>query len=133
MNSGTVMLGSLLASFFDDHLRLQKGLRPNSITSYADAMRLFLQFAAKIAGKKITQLGLDDLDADAVCSFLHSLEEDRSNAVQSRNQRLAALRTFFEYVGHRFPDRLVQAHKVTLIPRKRSQPPETFFLDRYEV
>src|SRR5688572_30958813 len=100
MNSGTVILGSLLASFFNDHLKLQKGLRPNSITSYADAMRLFLQFAAKAAGKKITQLGLDDLDADAVGSFLNSLEEDRSNAVQSRNQRLAALRTFFEYVGH---------------------------------
>src|SRR5215212_8035461 len=104
--SASTALGSVLTSFFNDHLKLRKGLRPNSITSYADAMRLFLQFAAKAAGRKITQLGLDDLDADAVCSFLNFLEEDRSNAVQSRNQRLAALRSFFEYVGHRFPDRL---------------------------
>ena len=133
MSASTVTLGSLLASFFNDHLKLQKGLRPNSITSYADAMRLFLQFAAKTAGKKITQLGLDDLDADAVSSFLNSLEEDRSNAVQSRNQRLAALRTFFEYVGHRFPDRLGQAQKVACIPRKRAQPPETVFLERDEI
>jgi integrase/recombinase XerD len=133
MNASTALLGSVLASFFNDHLRLQKGLRPNSITSYADAMRLFLQFTAKAAGKKITQLGLDDLDADAVSSFLNSLERDRSNAVQSRNQRLAALRTFFEYVGHRFPDRLGQAQKVTFIPRKRSQPPETVFLERDEI
>jgi site-specific recombinase XerD len=133
MSASTVTLGSLLASFFNDHLKLQKGLRPNSITSYADAMRLFLQFAAKTAGKKITQLGLDDLGADTVSSFLNSLEADRSNAVQSRNQRLAALRTFFEYVGHRFPDRLGQAQKVACIPRKRSQPPETVFLERDEI
>lgn len=133
MNGSTVILGSVLTSFFHDHLKLQKGLRPNSITSYADAMRLFLQFVAQGAGKRITQLGLDDLDADAVCSFLNSLEDDRRNAVGSRNQRLAALRTFFEYVGQRFPDRLGQAQKVACIPRKRSQPPETVFLERDEI
>ncbi len=133
MNASIAVLGSVLASFFNNHLKLQKGLRPNSITSYADAMRLFLQFTAKAAEKKITQLGLDDLDADAVSRFLNSLEENRSNAVQSRNQRLAALRAFFEYVGQRFPDRLGQAQKVAFIPRKRTQPPETVFLERDEI
>ena len=134
MNASTTMLGSVLASFFNDHLKLQKGLRPNSITSYADAMRLFLQFAAKTAGKKITQLGLDDLDADARVQLLKlSRRETASNAAQSRNQRLAALRTFFEYVGRRFPERLGQAQKVASIPRKRAQPPETVFLERDEI
>ena len=56
MSVSTPLLGAILASFFNDHLKLRKGLRPNSITSYADAMRLFLQFTAKTAGKKITQL-----------------------------------------------------------------------------
>src|ERR1700760_1627194 len=109
MSASTVTLGSLLASFFNDHLKLQKGLRPNSITSYADAMRLFLQFAAKATGKRITRLEIDDLNVDAVSGFLNSLEEDRGNAVQSRNQRLAAIRTFFEYLGQRFPERLGQS------------------------
>ena len=77
MSASTTALGSVLTSFFNDHLKLRKGLRPNSITSYADAMRLFLQFTAKTAGKKITQLGLDDLDAGAVSSFLNALEGDR--------------------------------------------------------
>ena len=96
-------------------------------------MRLLLQFAAETGKKKITQLGLDDLDADVVSRFLNSLEESRSNAAQSRNQRLAALRTFFEYVGQRFPERLGQAQKVAAIPRKRAQPPETIFLERDEI
>jgi len=112
MTASTPLLGTILASFFNDHLKLQRGLRPNSITSYADAMRLLLQYVAKADRKKIIQLGLDDLDADVVAHFLNSLEETRSNAAQSRNQRLAALRTFFEYVGQRFPERLGQAQKV---------------------
>ncbi len=133
MSKNTPLLGTILASFFNDHLKLQRGLRPNSITSYADAMRLFLQFAAATGKKKVTQLGLDDLHADVVCRFLNSLEESRSNAAQSRNQRLAALRTFFEYIGQRFPERLEQAQKVVAIPRKRAQPPETTFLERDEI
>jgi site-specific recombinase XerD len=133
MISGKPLLGSILGAFFNDHLKLQKGLRPNSITSYADAMRLFLRFAAASSKKKITQLALDDLEADVVCQFLNSLEEDRNNAAPSRNQRLAALRTFFEYVGQRFPDRLEQSQKVATIPRKRAQPPETIFLERDEI
>lgn len=55
------LAGAVLTSFFNDYLKLQRGLRPNSISSYADAMRLFLQFAAKAGERKITQLGLDDL------------------------------------------------------------------------
>ena len=133
MSASTPLLGTILASFFNDHLKLQRGLRPNSITSYADAMRLLLQFAAATGKKKVTQLGLDDLNADVVCRFLNSLEESRSNAAQSRNQRLAALRTFFEYIGQRFPERLEQAQKVAAIPRKRAQPPETIFLERDEI
>ncbi|HKD60433.1 MAG TPA: tyrosine-type recombinase/integrase [Terracidiphilus sp.] len=133
MNGDTPPLGAILESFFSDYLKLQRGLRPNSIKSYADAWRLFLQFAAEASGKKVTQLGLNDLHADAVSDFLASLEDRRHNAPQSRNQRLAAIRTFFNYVGRRFPDRLGQAQRVTTIPRKRAQSAETVFLERDEI
>src|SRR6185437_12273607 len=93
MSTSTPLLGAVLVSFFNDYLKLQKGLRPNSITSYADAMRLLLQFVATTSRKKITQIGLGDPNADVVSRFLNSLEESRSNVAQSRNQRLAALRT----------------------------------------
>jgi integrase len=126
-------LGSLLHSFFDDYLKIQKGLRPNSLKSYADAIRLFLQFASKTLGRNITKLALDDLNADLVSSFLNFLEESRGNAAQSRNQRLGALRAFFEYVGSRLPDRLALAQRVTAIPRKRFRPPETVYLEREEI
>jgi len=126
-------LGSLLHSFFDDYLRTQKGLRPNSLKSYADAMVLFLQFASKTLERKITNLKVDDLSADLVSSFLHFLEESRGNTIQSRNQRLGALRAFFEYVGSRLPDKLALAQRVAAIPRKRVQPPETVYLEREEI
>lgn len=33
MSAGSPLLGAILASFFNDHLKLQRALRPNSITS----------------------------------------------------------------------------------------------------
>jgi integrase/recombinase XerD len=133
MSETTHSPGVILASFFSDHLRLQRGLRPNSITSYADAIRLFLQFAAESTGKRITQLGWDELDVEIVSRFLNSLEERRGNKAQSRNQRLAAIRTFFEYVGQRLPERLGQAQRIVAIQRKRAPLPETIFLERDEI
>jgi integrase/recombinase XerD len=65
--------------------------------------------------------------------FLNFLGESRGNAAQSRNLRLAALRTFFECVGERFPERLGQAQRVAAIPKKRIQLPETIFLERDEI
>ena len=54
-------------------------------------MRLLLQFAAATRKKRVIRLSLDDFDTGIVYQFLNSLEGGRSNAIQSRNQRLASL------------------------------------------
>ena len=110
--------GNDLEIIFQRSSEASKRIAPKSITSYAVAMRLLRQFAAEVARKKIAQLTLDGLNSDGRTSVLNFLQESRSNAAQSRNRRLAALRTFFEYVGRRFPEPLGQAQKVMSIPKK---------------
>lgn len=126
-------VGSLLHGFFEDYLKLQKGLRQNSIKSYRDALRLFLQFAAKDVRRNLTRLTLDDLTAERVTRFLDGLETIRGNHIRSRNQRLVALRAFFEYLGRQLPERLLQAQRVVSIAIKRTPPSRTFYLEREEV
>lgn len=129
----TTHLGPLLHSFFVDHLRVLKGLRPASVRSYRDTIRLFLAFVAADRRRHITRLTVENLTFDCVQRFLRHLEEKRHNHVRTRNQRLAALRTFFEYLGSRLPEHLVVAERVAMIPTKRAPPPETRFLERDEV
>lgn len=126
-------LGSFLHSFFEDHLVCQKGLRPLSIRSYRDAIRLFLIFVATDKRRKLTQLDVSDMSSEFVLRFLDHLEKQRGNAVASRNQRLAALRCFFEYLANRLPELLGEAQRVAGIPIKRTPPPQTRFLEREEV
>ena len=126
-------LGTLLHAFFEDYLRCQKGLQPATLQSYRDTLRLFLQFIAHSKRCKLTRLGLCDFTADRVLEFLRHLENERGNAVATRNQRLAALRSFFEYLARQVPDMLLEAQRVAAVPTKRAHPPRTRFLKREQV
>jgi len=127
------MLGPILHSFFEDHLKVQKGLRQASIKSYRDALLLFLHFVSHDARRKISRLSLADLTCERVIGFLEHLEQGRRNCVSTRNQRLAALHTFFEYAAGWAPEMLLEVARVEDIPAKRTPPPETHYLERDEV
>jgi site-specific recombinase XerD len=126
-------VGPLLHSYFADHLVAVKGLRPTSVRSYRDTIRLLLMFAAADKGCKITRLQLADLTFDRVLGFLRHLEADRGNHVRTRNQRLAAVHSLFEYLASRDPELLGTCQQVAAIPMKRAAPAETRFLEKEEV
>jgi integrase/recombinase XerD len=126
-------LGQAVRSFFEDHLPVEKGLRPTSIRSYRDTVRLFLKFVSADRRRPITRLHMEDLTKDCTLAFLKHLEQERDNHIRTRNQRLAALRTFFTYLASRVPEMLHTAQQVLAIPTKRVPPPETQFLEREEI
>jgi integrase/recombinase XerD len=126
-------LGPLIYAFFEDQLKCQKGLRPASIQSYRDAIRLFLLFVTDDSRRKITRLNLTDLTGERVRRFLNSLEEKRHNQIRTRNQRLAAIRAFFEYLTTRDPTMLTEAQQVAAIPVKRTSPAQTLYLEHDEI
>ena len=88
-------VGQVLVAFFEDHLKVQKGLRPGSVRSYRDTLKLFLLHVAGSCRRPITRLTLPDLSSERALDFLQMIETVRGNQVRTRNQRLAALRTFY--------------------------------------
>ena len=126
-------LGQMLHSLFADHLITIKGLRPASVRSYRDTIRLLIVFIAADKRSKITKLTVGDLTFDRIVAFLRHLEEDRHNHIRTRNQRLAVIHTLFEYIATRSPEMLIVCQRVAAIPSKRVAPPETRFLERDEM
>ena len=127
-------VGSVLYTFFEDYLKCQKGLSTASIRSYRDGLRLFLQFLSpKIPSGPSVGLHLADLSAERVRRFLSTLETERANHIRTRNQRLSALRVFFNYLGTQVPEMLIEAERVAATPMKRVPPPETYFLEREDM
>ena len=126
-------LGPLLRAFFADHLVQQKAASPQTIHAYRDAFRLLLTFLDQHRQRKPEVLTLDDLDAPVILAFLDHLEEDRANSVQSRNARLAAVRSFVRFAALRAPESVDLTSRVLAIPRKRAPRRQVHYLTRPEM
>ncbi len=133
MNTNT-HLAPYVRTFFEDHLVCQRNLSGNTIQSYRDAMKLFLQFAATMLKKPAANLLMADIEEPLITGFLTHLEGARGNSIRTRNHRLIALRTFFEYVSTREPLFLDRCRKVLAIPLKRGAAlPSIRYLEKEEI
>src|ERR1700730_3241389 len=132
--NGTGLIAPLVQSFFTDHLVRQRRASPQTVASYRDTFRLLIQHLSQTTGKKPSDLTLDHhLQTRAIIRFLDGIERDRGNSVQTRNARLAAIRSFFRLVTLREPARLDLAAQVLAIPTKRADRRLIGYLTRPEM
>jgi integrase/recombinase XerD len=78
-------------------------------------------------------LRLEQLDAPLVGTFLEYLETARGNSAETRNIRLAAIRSFFHFLQHREPAALDQIRRVLAIPFKKTDTRLVPYLVQEEV
>jgi integrase/recombinase XerD len=113
------VLAPTLQAFFTDRLALQRQASGHTIAAYRDAIKMLIVFTAQQAGKIPSRLDIADLDAPTVGAFLNHLENDRGNSVRTRNARLAAIHSLFQYAALRHPEHAADIQRVLAIPPKR--------------
>jgi len=123
----------MIQSFFQRFLAAERNLSANTVLSYRDTMKLFLRFVSATRGRPPDALEIQDMDVDVVRAFLDWGEATRGNKPRTRNQRLAALKTFFRYIAMKSPENLDRCRQVREIPTKRFERPEPEFLEQPEV
>ena len=126
-------LSKMVYKFFGEYLIQQRRLSPHTIAAYRDSLRLYLMFTSKKLRRPVTRLCTNDLKYDTTLAFLQDLEEKRSNTVRTRNNRLAAIKCFLNYIGTYLPDAMEQASKVLAIPQKTWGRPLVTYLTRVEI
>jgi integrase/recombinase XerD len=126
-------LSALLQGFFTDRLINQCNASPHTIANYRDTFRLLLNYANGSLKKAPTALAIQDVDAGFVCRFLDYLEKEREVTARSRNVRLAAIRSFFNYVALQEPALGGIAQRVLAIRTKRFTKKPVDFLTHAEV
>jgi integrase/recombinase XerD len=123
----------LIEGFFTRRLIAQRKVSPHTLASYRDTFRLLLSFAATQLHRAPSKLTLADLNAPLVAAFLDDIEKTRANGARSRNQRLAAIRSFFRYAALEAPEHSALIARVLAIPSKRHTRPLIDFLSRPEL
>jgi integrase/recombinase XerD len=84
-------------------------------------------------GTPPSRLQLPQLDAPMIGAFLDHLERERHNSPRTRNIRLAAIHSFFQYCAVRHPEHAALIQRVLAIPPKRGEKRTVTFLTAQEV
>lgn len=109
----------LLTRYLSTYLPGQKNLSLHTIESYRDTFKLLLIYCFQEKGICAQHLMLDMIDTPLIHGFLQWLEETRSCRIATRNQRLAALHAFFQYVQMEKPERILFCQQIMSIPYKK--------------
>jgi site-specific recombinase XerD len=112
-------LATLLQRFFTERLMQQRQASPHTISAYRDTFRLLLKFTSKRLRNPPDRIAFEDVDAPLIGAFLNDLQKSRNIATRSRNARLAAIRSFFNFAAFEMPSRSSQIQRVLAIPTKR--------------
>jgi site-specific recombinase XerD len=119
--------------FIIQFLSNERGLSENTILAYRDALKLLLKYCAGYLKIKIDKLNCDQVDDKIVRKFLDYLEQDRGCTPNTRNARLAALKTFFYYLGCEVPECLDNSQRINAIPLKKVPHKTIEYLDPDEL
>lgn len=127
-------LNNWIQRYFQDYLVRQRNVSPATIVAYRDTFRLLLRFLRKNRRRNPDTFPLEILAPETVLTFLHHLEQTRSNAIRTRNARLAALRSFVHYlVDWLGPELPACTRQILAIPFKRQVKRLVGFLTKPEI
>ena len=126
-------LGTWLRRFLCEHIVTERNLARNTQQSYRDTFTLLLPFVSRTLGKPVDRLSVRHLTVGRVLQFLAYLENGRGCSVQTRNQRLAAIRSFARFVGSRDPAHVEWCGSIRAIGSKKATPQPLTWLTNAEV
>ncbi len=126
-------LSPWLRRFLGDYIVTERRLARNTQKSYRDTFKLLLPFIGKKVRKSMERLELEDVAPSRVLQFLAHLEKDRGCTVQTRNQRLTAIRSFARFVASRDPARLDWCMQIRSIVTKKTAPQSISWMTKDEM
>lgn len=127
------ILGPWLRRFLEEHLVSERNLARNTQLSYRDTLVLLLPFIAAEARRSVESLRVSDLGPERIRAFLLHLEQDRGCSPQTRNQRLAAIRSLARFVASHCPEQVEWSAQIRAIPLKKAVPRPVAYLEKPEI
>jgi len=109
-----------LSEFFEAYLPNTRGLSSNTIRSYKQVFRIFLEYLHESKGLLPEKVEFCHLEKGTVAEWLDWLCAERGCSTKTRNHRLSVLVTFARFALHRdFGGSLTFCSEVEHLPKKR--------------
>ena len=122
-----------LPRYFTEYIPNQRSYSKNTVSSYRDTFVLLLSFYRDELHIHPEKLTYEDFSAENIEKFLSWMEETRNICASTRNQRLAAIHSFFRYVQYKDPIGFEQCGAVLSVPYKKAHSAPMNYLTIEEI
>lgn len=121
-----------LSKFLKEHLVIEINASPKTIKSYKTTFKLLVEYLANEKDMKLTDITFANVTRDIILDFLKSLEE-KGNSIRTRNQRLAAIKSFYNFCALEEIENIENINKVLSIKAKKFLKPLQDYLTEEET
>lgn len=111
----------LLSNFLLNELPIVHNQSKNTITSYRDTYIQLIKFMIDVKNVKSNKIQVEDLTNEVIIDFLNWIEKEKGNSISTRNQRLAAIHSLFQYIQMQVPEYMFQCQQIIGIPYKKAE------------
>lgn len=110
-----------IRTYLQVYLPDQRMCSPQTIKSYREVIRMFLDYLCNSLQLPLQKIGFKDISPDAVSGFLKYLAETRGCMPPTINHHLAVIRAFLKYTGTREPAYLDYYTKIHQVPFHKTE------------
>ena len=111
----------LMSDYFVKYLAGQKGSGSNTMKTYRDTFVQLLEFMDEKKHIRADCIEVDSFSYDIINEFLEYLEKEKRVSISTRNNRLAAIRSFLKYTGYHEPKYLNISTSIREISKKKTE------------
>lgn len=109
----------LIQTFLTSYIIGECNYSNNTKASYSTTFYLFTKYLNTICNIKPNDIEIESIDKTTIINFLNWLEEEKDASVSTRNQRLAAIKSFYGYVQLSEPDLFNTCAQILSIKNKK--------------
>ena len=123
----------LVQTFLTNYIIGECNYSNNTKASYSTTFYLFTRYLNTNYNTKPNNIEIESIDKTIIINFLNWLEDERDASVSTRNQRLAAIKSFYEFVQLNEPDLFNTCAQILSIKNKKVPKKVISYLSEDEI
>lgn len=109
-----------LSHFLKEYLIVERNMSSNTIRSYTKTFKLLIEYLVNSKNIKLQNINFSTITREIIVDFLNYLEKENNNTIRTRNQRLAAIKSFYQYCSIEEVENINNINKILTIRAKKT-------------
>ena len=122
-----------LSHFLKEYLVVERNVSSKTIRSYKTTFQMLITYFVEEKNMKLTDITFENVTKEMILDFLNYLETEKKNSIRTRNQRLAAIHSFYQYCSVDEIEHIENIQKILSIKTKKYEKKVQEYLTKEEI